>query len=735
MDLNNLKEAFDRHDVDTAAEILINTFNENPENFKKSLLLSSSLPEPFERTTTDQKVDTLTKAMLLAGKEIMGKQGEFYKFFSQAAQITDAINVIYQNAKSNSEIVGKNTYSEFSLPEQLQMYCIYIEDQQRLSKEKNSNDKGFFTGMESAVAKFSTDGQGEIKISETDRLESLIESADTLFRLLYYKGRRTIEKTVDFDHGDITPYGDASFEEIFYLSHQRNLLVDLWGKFKYREWEVKFKEEPETELRQYLFFPKNKEDFMKERIAIDRYGYRDHINLNKKHAQYVKENTESVHYCEEISKKLDVSNTEGLFQLNKKDFFKATVFIKNALNSLLESLDDIYFDIEWDGIKITDLFIGAEYLATLAHIYQGAVYKDFNQQDKSQYKKLAPILDKKDLIAQLSQLYDVEYGIAEKIINIFTFYGEPRLDIFSKPLVYVGRNMLIFCPTLILQNNVARKIEILVSELGIKIADKGIDFERELRFILSYNPHIQVNTNKIEFMAYDDRDVEFDFIGLFEDYLLLIEFKHLQRPFSDKEKRNALKTIDFGIEQVNRRENIIKKDWEKIKEQCSFELPDEVPNKIIKLICTNIFDFSTVVRQGVEIIDSSSLLKFFMSPNIKGVSIGGTKINESNYQNLWKENYPSVEEFIDFLEAPVAIRPFIKYYEGVYKPLVRFKEEDYIINFFDYSLTKDPYENIDTEIFGSTTPSQIVKVGRNEPCPCDSGKKYKKCCGSGVLRK
>ncbi len=23
------------------------------------------------------------------------------------------------------------------------------------------------------------------------------------------------------------------------------------------------------------------------------------------------------------------------------------------------------------------------------------------------------------------------------------------------------------------------------------------------------------------------------------------------------------------------------------------------------------------------------------------------------------------------------------------------------------------------------------KVGRNEPCPCGSGKKYKRCCGSG----
>ena len=24
------------------------------------------------------------------------------------------------------------------------------------------------------------------------------------------------------------------------------------------------------------------------------------------------------------------------------------------------------------------------------------------------------------------------------------------------------------------------------------------------------------------------------------------------------------------------------------------------------------------------------------------------------------------------------------------------------------------------------------KVGRNDPCPCGSGKKYKKCCGAGI---
>ena len=28
-------------------------------------------------------------------------------------------------------------------------------------------------------------------------------------------------------------------------------------------------------------------------------------------------------------------------------------------------------------------------------------------------------------------------------------------------------------------------------------------------------------------------------------------------------------------------------------------------------------------------------------------------------------------------------------------------------------------------------PSRAVKVGRNEPCPCGSGPKYKMCCGAG----
>ena len=36
-----------------------------------------------------------------------------------------------------------------------------------------------------------------------------------------------------------------------------------------------------------------------------------------------------------------------------------------------------------------------------------------------------------------------------------------------------------------------------------------------------------------------------------------------------------------------------------------------------------------------------------------------------------------------------------------------------------------------THLKGHTVVRAQPKVGRNDPCPCGSGKKYKKCCGAG----
>ncbi len=34
---------------------------------------------------------------------------------------------------------------------------------------------------------------------------------------------------------------------------------------------------------------------------------------------------------------------------------------------------------------------------------------------------------------------------------------------------------------------------------------------------------------------------------------------------------------------------------------------------------------------------------------------------------------------------------------------------------------------------GRTVKRSTAKVGRNDPCPCGSGKKYKKCCGAQTV--
>ena len=48
---------------------------------------------------------------------------------------------------------------------------------------------------------------------------------------------------------------------------------------------------------------------------------------------------------------------------------------------------------------------------------------------------------------------------------------------------------------------------------------------------------------------------------------------------------------------------------------------------------------------------------------------------------------------------------------------------------WDNLLTEDRRKELYNECKKSTTVVKGPKVGRNDPCPCGSGKKYKHCCG------
>jgi len=727
MDFSNLKKAINDHNIELASSIIVDLYIHEQRNFKKSLLLSNSLPEPLNRDITEEKLKTLIDIFHMAAMDLLGRGKDISFFIKQFSEIITAIKSIYKNSKSNLERLERNEFSEYTLSQQIQMYCIYIEDQNRLSNAMLI-DHEYITGMEREIANYKANNANGANVSLADNSEFILEIADTLFRLLYFKSEKTIEEQENFNHEGIWPYEISSLEEIVHLASQRILLNYTWGKFKYRDWSVssnktKFEED-------YLFFvPRVKEDYMKELIGINRYKYQMYANFFDGNKEDLKNNYH-IEYVKDCSKIIDSNKIETLFELPKKEYFLATEFIKPFIEVQMDLVDEIYLRVEYDGLNIKEYIKGFEYLYTISNIYKKSVLLDFKEKDKYQYKKLSPIVPIEKFIEHFKNLYNIENTSAEKIINSFVFNSKTKMDIFSQPLIYVGKDNVVFCPTLVDQMNMNRIIQLRAMDFEIDVSEKGEEFERNLRFILNYNDHIKVNTNKIEFKAYDERDIEFDFIGMFEDYLLLIEFKHIKMPYSEKQYKNAFDTIKYGVDQVNRREKVIKNDWKTIQEMCSFDLPDEPieENKIIKIVCTNIFNFSTMVHDGVSIIDSSSLLKFFMAPEIQGIAIS-EEVEEVFKRNLWINKYPTVTEFIDYLKCPIAIEPYITCYNETLKPIIKVNEDDYNILFFDYELIKNPYDFLYRAPKNLNKKTMSIKVGRNEICPCQSGKKYKKCCG------
>ncbi len=68
--------------------------------------------------------------------------------------------------------------------------------------------------------------------------------------------------------------------------------------------------------------------------------------------------------------------------------------------------------------------------------------------------------------------------------------------------------------------------------------------------------------------------------------------------------------------------------------------------------------------------------------------------------------------------------------EKLYKNMVKAKADWlYDMPEWDALIDKERREELYKEQKRSTTIVKGKKIGRNDPCPCGSGKKYKQCCG------
>ena len=73
-------------------------------------------------------------------------------------------------------------------------------------------------------------------------------------------------------------------------------------------------------------------------------------------------------------------------------------------------------------------------------------------------------------------------------------------------------------------------------------------------------------------------------------------------------------------------------------------------------------------------------------------------------------------------------------FDKLYKKMVEYKAEHlYTLPQWDNIFTEDERKKLYKEQKNArTVVNDGPKIGRNDPCPCGSGKKYKKCCGANL---
>jgi len=86
---------------------------------------------------------------------------------------------------------------------------------------------------------------------------------------------------------------------------------------------------------------------------------------------------------------------------------------------------------------------------------------------------------------------------------------------------------------------------------------------------------------------------------------------------------------------------------------------------------------------------------------------------------------------LETIEEDTAIAFDIEY-DRLYKQMVEYKADElYEMPEWDGVFTKERQKELYTEQKKShTVVRNEAKTGRNEACPCGSGKKFKKCCGA-----
>lgn len=737
--LNDFKEAYKQNNVEICicrllaltvfeeADFLA-TKDEKPYNhaLKEGLLQSGCIKNPLGMNFSENDYNK-TLEILLRTLEYFklpnSEHGQSSFFISEEIrkdldELVMYVICFYNMNQVNSSRLDSSPIFELPFETILLNLTVFYQDQFRLFRNdliNNVENRRTITGFEMNIAQQTPINGDGVKVSLTDSLEHSLEIIDILVRYIYYVKREQIPTCIDFSqlvHTPIIPYGNHDFSFLQNVSSQRKLLEEIEEQYRYGYSSIDYFGEDESKHKIVHFKAERKSEILAHRMAILR---RDAMLVQNVGTQIFVEGTAEEGEKELINQSTlltnmaqdqNLQNALLSYHPEKEQFGKSSCIAKLHIEMVDLFTKEFFLRTRVKGISVKQILSGFEYLFTLSEIYFRAANMRIEAENPSSFIAEVAVVPTAYLIEELSRLYDIDIEESGQIIDFFVFHLKKnnKEDVFSQPLLSISETEVIISSALIEQVNLDRFIERLFTNYKINYAKIGPDFELELRQhihkgfrpeLLSKRqaiPGLNVNSNKITFMAFDGRDIEFDFIATLNDYLILIEQKSMMTPYGAEDLCVRRKNVQEAVEQLNRRELSVRNDWQTIKQLVDIEMPDDPfdTNHIIKIACVDIYDFTPLTAGDVYVTDKSSLLKYLTEPYIEKRIADHNSYSIENVGMLWMNGKPAGEELKRFLGSPCTTSFFAGHIVKQEMAIPVFDEKDCAIYFEEYCLTDNP---------------------------------------------
>ncbi len=249
------------------------------------------------------------------------------------------------------------------------------------------------------------------------------------------------------------------------------------------------------------------------------------------------------------------------------------------------------------------------------------------------------------------------------------------------------------------------------------------------------NKAIERAQQKVEARNFDIRKTLIKFDNVLNDQRHVI-FEQRKNVIDGKEKENY---SDIFLEEVL--ENLKRQKILYEKSPNSKEFPNALKQTLGKSITDDELD--EILNSDLKTMEKKIKDKFISNRDDRNNLLGfeqGKEIEKRILVQIIDQNWKSHIQYLEQLRQVIGLRSY-----GQRDPLVEYKKEAFLLfeNLLGKLKTdlvtmllnlkiiqKEEEDNSQNKVKENLKSIAKSKIGRNEPCPCGSGKKYKHCCGA-----